>query len=218
MFCAIHFPARFAEQVDSANFRPLLQRRNIVKNPASTWELFPIFALSEVFHCKWQDDRSDFVKFTHTASGNCSRNCRESFPNLPKGLKLRLLVVDHPIIVSALTAMSHAELEFDVVHADSVEAGLAAFRLHRPSDTVAEYSFADGSGVDLIRQIHHVDPDARVILLSMSNDPIFHERALQAGANSCLSKMEDPYLLIEAVRRIAKASTPNLQIGVLKSG
>jgi two-component system response regulator RegA len=126
---------------------------------------------------------------------------------LPEEVTLRILVVDDPIIVSAITAMSDAELDFDVIHADSVRAGLAAFRLHRPRVTVAGFSFADGSGLDLTREIHRVDPDARVVLLSMSNDRIFHERALQAGANSCLSKLEDPYLLIETLRGIAIGST-----------
>ncbi len=119
---------------------------------------------------------------------------------------MRVLVVDHPIIVSALTAMADAELNFDVVHADSVEAGLAAFRVHRPTVTVASFSFADGSGLDLTREIHRVDPDARVILLSMSKDPIFRERALQAGANACLSKLGDPYLLLETFRGIVASN------------
>ena len=48
------------------------------------------------------------------------------------------------------------------------------------------------------------EPDARIIIFSMNDDPVFAARAIEAGAKGYIAKNDDPLLLPEAVRRVAQ--------------
>jgi two-component system invasion response regulator UvrY len=112
-----------------------------------------------------------------------------------------LIVDDHPIIVSGCAAMLAGE-GIEVVDARDAETGLAAFRAHRPEVTVVDIAMPGASGLDLTRWILQEDAQARVVVFSMNDDPIFAARAIEAGARGYVTKNDDPFLLLEAVREV----------------
>ncbi|WP_432806845.1 response regulator [Methylocystis echinoides] len=112
---------------------------------------------------------------------------------------MRILVIDQPIIVSGISAMIGDELHVELIHASDILNGLAAFRLRKPEVTIAGMAVNGASGLELTRKILEIDPNARVILLGMSDDPIFLGRAMEVGAHAYLKKTDDPYLLFHAL-------------------
>jgi DNA-binding NarL/FixJ family response regulator len=47
------------------------------------------------------------------------------------------------------------------------------------------------------------DPEARLVIFSMNDDPVFAARAIEAGAKGYIAKNDDPLLFVDAVRRVA---------------
>ncbi|MCC3247158.1 response regulator transcription factor [Methylocystis sp. WRRC1] len=117
---------------------------------------------------------------------------------------MRVLIVDdHPIIVSGCAAMLAAEGDIDVVDARDAETGLAAFVEHKPDVTVVDIGLPGVSGFELTRRILDQKPQALIVVFSMNDDPIFAARAIEAGAKGYVTKNDDPFLLLEAVREVA---------------
>ncbi|RNJ49914.1 response regulator transcription factor [Methylocystis hirsuta] len=117
---------------------------------------------------------------------------------------MRVLIVDdHPIIVSGCAAMLAGEGDIDVVDARDAETGLAVFVAQKPDVTVVDIGLPGVSGFELTRRILAADPQARIVVFSMNDDPIFAARAIQMGAKGYVTKNDDPYLLLTAVREVA---------------
>ncbi|MGZ9116815.1 MAG: response regulator, partial [Methylocystis sp.] len=107
------------------------------------------------------------------------------------------------IIVSGCAAMLAGEGDIDVVDARDAETGLAAFVAQKPDITVVDIGLPGVSGFELTRRILEADPQARIVVFSMNDDPIFAARAIQMGAKGYVTKNDDPYLLLTAVREVA---------------
>jgi DNA-binding NarL/FixJ family response regulator len=123
---------------------------------------------------------------------------------LPEGVEMRVLIVDdHPIIVAGCSAMLAGEGDIKVIEARDAESGLVAYVAHRPDVAVVDIAMPGVSGLELTRRILDADPDARIVVFSMNDDPIFAARAIEAGAKGYVTKNDDPYLLLEAVRETA---------------
>lgn len=117
---------------------------------------------------------------------------------------MRVLIVDdHPIIVSGCAAMLAGEGDIDVVDARDAETGLAVFMAQKPDVTVVDIGLPGVSGFELTRRILQADPEARIVVFSMNDDPIFAARAIQMGAKGYVTKNDDPYLLLTALREVA---------------
>lgn len=117
---------------------------------------------------------------------------------------MRVLIVDdHPIIVSGCAAMLAGEGDIDVVDARDAETGLAVFIAQKPDVTVVDIGLPGVSGFELTRRILEHDALARIVVFSMNDDPIFAARAIQTGAKGYVTKNDDPYLLLTAVREVA---------------
>ena len=114
---------------------------------------------------------------------------------------MRVLIVDdHPIIVSGCAAMLAGEGDIDVSDARDAETGLAAYKAQRPDVAVVDIGLPGVSGFELARRILDHDAEARIVVFSMNDDPIFAARAIEAGAKAYVTKNDDPFLLLKAVR------------------
>ncbi len=116
---------------------------------------------------------------------------------------MRVLIVDdHPIIVAGCAAMLAGEGDIEVMDARDAEAGLAAYIQHTPDAAVVDIALPGASGFELTRRILRFDARARIVVFSMNDDPIFASRALEAGAKAYVTKNDDPYLLLRALREV----------------
>jgi DNA-binding NarL/FixJ family response regulator len=117
---------------------------------------------------------------------------------------MRVLIVDdHPIVVSGCRALLGAEPAIEVVDAADGEAGYLAYFAEKPDVAVIDINLPGVSGLEVCRRILQRDPQARLIIFSMNDDPIFAVRAIEAGAKGYIAKNDDPLLFADAVRRVA---------------
>ena len=124
-------------------------------------------------------------------------------PNFEEQSFMRVLIVDdHPIIVAGCAAMLASEGDIEVVDARDAEAGFAAYIAHSPDAAVVDIALPGASGFELTRRILRFDAQARIVVFSMNDDPIFAARAIEAGAKGYVTKNDDPYLLLRALREV----------------
>ena len=116
----------------------------------------------------------------------------------------RLLVVDdHPVVVEGLSRLLRREPDMSV---EWIAAGMAeAMRICRsdhPDLAIVDLSLGDGSGMDLIREIHALHPSMPILVMSMHDPALYAERALRAGANGYINKQMAPRNVVEAIRNV----------------
>ncbi len=113
-----------------------------------------------------------------------------------------LLIDDHALVRAALSRLLSEAMGAVVREAADTEAGLAAARAQRPDVVVLDLSLPQAGGLTLLPTL--VAAGLRVLVLSMHTEPIFAQRALEAGALGYVSKNVAPPELIEAVRLVAQ--------------
>ena len=118
-----------------------------------------------------------------------------------------LIVEDHPIVRSGLRRLLAAEAGEDIQEAADGQEALAIFKAWRPSVTLLDLNLPGLGGLGVIERLKAVDPDARILVLSMHDDPMHVTRALQAGASGYVTKNAQPGEIADAVRRVARGRT-----------
>jgi two-component system, NarL family, invasion response regulator UvrY len=117
-----------------------------------------------------------------------------------------LIVDDHPIVRSGLRRLLAAEVE-EIEEAATGQVALSMFRASRPTLIIVDLNLPGISGLEVIERLKVIDPKARILVLSMHDDPMHVRRALQAGAAGYVTKNAPPDEIIEAVRRVANGGT-----------
>jgi len=116
---------------------------------------------------------------------------------------LKLLIVDdHPVVLSGCRSLFASDASIKIDEAADAKTGHRAFTIKKPDVIIIDMKLPDFSGFELIRRIRAEDPDARIIMFSMSTDPAFVVRAVEMGAQGYVSKSDDPRQLVKAVRKV----------------
>ena len=120
-------------------------------------------------------------------------------------MKRALLVEDHATFREALAKVLEWEAGSEKVpQAGSLSEALARAGLLDGNLDVAVVNLGlpDGDGADLISQMRGTEPDVPVLVLTLSQDPARHARALDAGAERVLTKDTPIEEIVDAVRRL----------------
>ena len=118
---------------------------------------------------------------------------------------MRILIVDdHPIVASGCRAVLADEGEIEILEAADAEDGECVFIVERPDLCIIDINLPTVSGFELARRILERAADARIIMFSMNDDPVFAARAIEIGAKGYVSKTGDPNDLVEAIREVGK--------------
>jgi len=118
--------------------------------------------------------------------------------------KVRLLLVDDHIAFRELLALRLAqEPDFTVVAEVSSLAEVRQVLGRLKVDlAVVDLELPDGSGVALIRDLRTLNPEAQVLVVTVSLDQHAHAAAFAAGASGVLSKTVGAEEIIDAIRRL----------------
>lgn len=122
------------------------------------------------------------------------------------GAKTRVfLVEDHPVFRLGLKELIDQEADLQVCgEAQGVgEAWEQVDRL-RPDLVVVDISLTGRSGLELVKQIKDQIPNLPTLVLSMHEESLYAERALQAGARGYIMKHETSELIVDAIRRVCR--------------
>ncbi|MBM3574719.1 MAG: response regulator transcription factor [Alphaproteobacteria bacterium] len=113
-----------------------------------------------------------------------------------------LIVDDHPVIIAGCRSMFAAEENYEIIDAKDADSGFEAFVNYKPDLCIIDISLPGKPGFDLVRRIIERNRDAKIIIFSMNDDPVFASRALRLGAKGYVTKNDNPYLLLDAINAV----------------
>lgn len=118
--------------------------------------------------------------------------------------KARVLIVeDHPVVRVGLELMINDEPDLEVCGgAESLKDANSMVKKLKPDVVVLDIALGDGSGLDLIKEMHETRPNMPILALSMHDELIYAERALRAGAKGYIMKKEAMDKVMTAIRRV----------------
>jgi DNA-binding NarL/FixJ family response regulator len=118
---------------------------------------------------------------------------------------IRVLIADdHAIVREGLRQILEHAGDFEIV--GEAADGLEAMQLARKVDfdvALLDVSMPGRSGIDLVKQLRGERPRARILMLSMHEQPEYAVRAIRAGASGYLTKDSAGRELAAALRKIA---------------
>lgn len=114
------------------------------------------------------------------------------------------LVDDHPVVSEGLARLIDREKDLEVcgTGADVVQA-LDEIQELKPDVAVIDLGLGTESGLALIARLKTACPSVRTFVLSMHEERIYAERALQAGALGYIMKEEASGRVLDAIRIVA---------------
>jgi DNA-binding NarL/FixJ family response regulator len=117
---------------------------------------------------------------------------------------VRVLVADdHPLVRHGLMALIGAEPGFKVcAQADSEESALRAIKESRPDLAFIGMSSRKSSTLELVRRVHMIAPEVRVLVSSPHENASYAERALKAGAMAYICKSQTVQETVDALHRV----------------
>lgn len=126
------------------------------------------------------------------------------------GVPIRVMSVDdHRLMREGIVRILGLSSDIEVVcTAATGEEAISLFLTSRPDVTLMDLQLKGMTGVDAIRQIRRVQPDARIIVLTMygGDEDVF--RSLEAGASGYLLKDAIPEDLIRMIREVHAGQRP----------
>ncbi|WP_319950654.1 response regulator [Sphingomonas arvum] len=112
-----------------------------------------------------------------------------------------LLVDDHPIIREGVTFMIQSQPDLAVIgEAEDGEAAVEAYGRLRPDITLMDLQMPKLDGVEAIRKIRAMDPEAQILVLTTYAGDAKALSALKAGAVGYLLKSAIRNEMVEAIR------------------
>jgi two-component system response regulator RegA len=110
-----------------------------------------------------------------------------------------LLVVDDDAPFRNRLARALTSRGFDVVAVGSVQEGLDAARARPPAFAVLDLRLEDGTGLQVIEELHRTSPDTRVVMLTGYGNIATAVAAVKAGAIDYLAKPADADDVVKAL-------------------
>jgi DNA-binding NarL/FixJ family response regulator len=132
-----------------------------------------------------------------------------------------LIVDDHPVVLAGCRSLFASDNTVKIEEATDAKSGHRAYLARKPDVTVIDIKLPDVSGFELMRRIRKDDPEARIIMFSMNDDPALVVHAIEMGAQGYVWKGDDPRMLARAVRKVAAGDnfiSPQLAEAVTFSG
>ena len=131
--------------------------------------------------------------------------------------KIRILCVDdHRLVLAGIELMIGRQPDMVVVgSATTGEEAVSLFRQHKPDITLMDLQLPVMTGLEAIRAIRHLSPEARIIVLTMYHGDEDIHRALMAGASTYLLKdmlSDDLMRVIREVHAGQRALLPDVQV------
>jgi two-component system invasion response regulator UvrY len=116
------------------------------------------------------------------------------------GNRTILLVDDHAIVREGYRSVLQKQPGLQVI-AEAAE-GAEAYRLFRqtqPDLVIMDLTMSGIGGIEAIRRIRQLDPNARILVFTMHQNAAFAVQAIRAGARGFVTKTSPPEALVRAI-------------------
>jgi DNA-binding NarL/FixJ family response regulator len=116
-----------------------------------------------------------------------------------------LIVDDHAVVRSGLRMLLEAEQDFDVVEeAGNADEAVRKARLEKPDVVLLDIVMPGRSGLEAVPEILQAAPKAKILVLSMQDDPSYVREAFSVGASGYLLKEAADTELVQAVHEVGE--------------
>ncbi|HUP33372.1 MAG TPA: response regulator transcription factor [Gaiellaceae bacterium] len=114
------------------------------------------------------------------------------------------IVDDHAVVRAGLRLLLEGAGGIEVVvEAGDGEAGVRAARLEQPDVVLLDVVMPGLTGIEATPQVLQAAPGAKVLILSMQDDPSYVRQAFAAGASGYVLKEAADVEVVQAVREVA---------------
>jgi two-component system response regulator NreC len=122
---------------------------------------------------------------------------------------IKLLIADdHAVLRAGLRMLLEAQSDMTVVgEAATGEEAVALVEDLRPDIVLLDLSMPGSGGLDVIRRIKVIHPEAAVLVLTMHDDASYLRRALEAGSAGYVLKRAADSDLVTAIRAVSRGGS-----------
>ena len=101
-----------------------------------------------------------------------------------------MIVDDHPLLRAGLESALSTNGKYDIFcQTDDISQAVHIATNTHPDIAIIELSHTDGlTGIDLIKELRSICPEAKILILSTHDEKIYAERSIRAGANGYIMK------------------------------
>ncbi len=123
-------------------------------------------------------------------------------------MTIRVLIVDdHAVVRAGLRRVLDAEPDIETVgEAGTAEDGVRCAREYQPDVVLMDVVLGKGSGLDATPEVLRGAPGAKVLVLSMQDDPRYVREAFAAGASGYVLKEAADKDVVGAIREVASGN------------
>jgi two-component system response regulator NreC len=115
-----------------------------------------------------------------------------------------IVVDDHAVVRSGLRMLLEAEDDLAVVgEAGTAREAVFEARARKPNVILLDVVMPGESGIEAIGKLLHEAPNAKVLMLSMQDDPSYVREAFAAGASGYVLKEAADAEVVAAIREVA---------------
>jgi DNA-binding NarL/FixJ family response regulator len=120
-------------------------------------------------------------------------------------MSVRVLIVDdHAVVRAGLKLLVNAADDLEAVgEAGSAKGAILEARTTKPDVVLMDVMMPEQSGIEVVPQLLHEHPEAKVLVLSMQDDPRYVREAFEAGASGYVLKEAADVELVAAIREVA---------------
>ena len=116
-----------------------------------------------------------------------------------------LLVDDHELVRTGIRRLLDDFSDIEVIaEAESGEVAISLVREHRPEVVLMDVNMPGIGGLEATRKLTQIDPEVKVIVVTIHLDEPFPTRLLKAGASGYLTKGCAVSEIVEAIRQVSK--------------
>ena len=115
-----------------------------------------------------------------------------------------LIVDDHAVVRAGLKLLVDGQQDLEAVgEAGSAREALLEARTAKPDVVLLDVMMPDQGGIEIVPQLLHEHPEAKVLILSMQDDPRYVREAFEAGASGYVLKEAADTELVAAIREVS---------------
>jgi len=115
-----------------------------------------------------------------------------------------LIVDDHAVVRAGLALLVDAADDLEAVgEAGSARDALFEARTVKPDVVLLDVMMPEQGGLEIVPQLLHEHPEAKVLILSMQDDPRYVREAFEVGASGYVLKEAADTELVTAIREVA---------------
>jgi DNA-binding NarL/FixJ family response regulator len=131
---------------------------------------------------------------------------KKSAASSPAQKKSRILIIDdHVMVREGVAEIIKHEPDLDVCGtATTAHEGIEAVRKLKPDLILVDITLPGKNGIEFIKDVRAMNPDLRILVMSMHDESLYVDRVLRAGGRGYIRKQEGGEKLIAALRRVVR--------------